>query len=168
MDCRRAHRLWGDAGVGDFRETVCSMRLSEREETVTVLVQDPRGSTGAMLFLGCGADKAPVINLLAPLASGRYYSSLGVEVVAEVSDSEDLAADLVEWTLQNASLETPAESVDLPPDADGRVGGFLDLEEGIWNIGRVGDGHHRQDDVDEVQITVGGPNRSPSVVGQSG
>ena len=152
--------------VSDFGETVCSMRLSEREETVTVLVQDPRGSTGAdAVRLDVAPTDAPVINLLAPLASGRYYSSLGVEVVAEVSDSEDLAADLVvEWTLQNASLETPAESVDLPrtPDADGRVGGFLDLEEGIWNIGASVTDTTDKTTSTGVQITVGGPNRSPS------
>ena len=56
------------APVSDFGETVCSMRLSEREETVTVLVQDPRGSTGAdAVRLDVAPTDAPLIDLLSPL-----------------------------------------------------------------------------------------------------
>jgi len=154
------------AAVSEFGETVCSMRLSAREDTITVLVQDPRGSTGAdAVRLDVEPTEAPQVSLLSPVAAGRYYASLGVEVVAEVSDTEDLAADLVvDWTLQDATLDTPAVAVDLPPtpDADGRVGGFLDLDEGVWNIGVSVTDTSDKTTSTGVQITVGGPNRSPS------
>ena len=152
--------------VSEFGETTCTMKLSERESTVTVHVQDPRGSSGAdAVRLDVVPTDAPQVEIVSPTSTGRYYASIGVEVTAMVSDSEDLAADLVvAWTLQDASLASALEPLDLPerPDADGRVGGYLDLAEGTWNIGVAVTDTSEKTTSASVQIDVGGPNRSPT------
>jgi hypothetical protein len=148
------------SAVTTWGESMCEMRLAMRETEVSIFVEDPRGSTGGdVVHLDVLATDAPVVDILSPLTTERYYSDHPVLMEALASDSEDFVEDLsVEWVGEEAgNLEVPEA-----PDSDGKIQAYVSLAEGTHNLRVMVTDTTDKTGEDIVQIEVSGPNRAPS------
>jgi len=140
-------------------DTICEMRLGLRESEVTVIVRDPRGSSGAdSVRLEIEPTDSPVVDILSPDEVGPYYVDHAVFLEASIADGEDLPEDIV--TSWESDIQGPLD-VPTAPDSDGLLRAYEALTEGVHNLRLTAEDTSGKVGEDIVQITVGGPNQPP-------
>lgn len=140
--------------------TTCTMSPTPGEDTITLEVWDPEGaSASAKVQLQVTPTDPPLAEILAPLEEARLYSDQKVSLQARVSDNEDSAGELqLAW---RSDLDD-----DLSPDGDldssGLYTGATWLSEGQHALTLTVTDLSGKTGADQVVVTVGPPNSSPS------
>lgn len=141
-------------------ESVCSIVFSEEDTNVIVEARDPSGAGGRHeISVLVQPTEVPVVEMLTPIGTEKYYSDQLIQFSALVSDLEDSPEDImVLWT---SSLDGEL-ILDTSVNSNGEVSDYTYLTEGNHAIEvRVEDSSGKIA-TDEVVIRVGGENAIPS------
>jgi hypothetical protein len=141
-------------------ETTCEVAIGVDETTLRLEVIDPIGAAGSdSIQVNVVATDAPEATITSPEPSGVYYSDQLIVFEGTVSDSEDVATDLLAtW---ESSLEG-ALDVDAEPNAEGYISGTAYLQEGEHAIELTVVDSTAKTGSDTIVIDVGPPNSDPT------
>jgi len=157
--------------VSESGLSACDVTVAADEGSITVIVQDPGGSTGAdSVRLEVEVTSPPQIEIVSPTSDARYYEEVSFDVRAVVSvladaASPDLTSLSVAWVLEEVSLPDP---VDIPvelvstPDDDGDVEGPLVLAKGAYKITASVTDITGKATSSSKRFDVLGPNQAPT------
>ena len=140
--------------------SICNIAPTIDMESIRVEVRDPDQS-GGMTEVGIEVipTGAPIVEVLSPLDSERYYTNIPVQFAANVSDAEDSPeALIVTWSSDiDGALE-----LNMAPDSSGYVSDFTSLSEGEHVISvLVEDTMNKSTSVDTL-VLVSSENNSPA------
>ena len=146
--------------VSPAGESFCDVSFTESDTNILAEVRDPQGAGGrAELDIVVVATDAPVVQILNPVQNANNYSNQLILFSAEISDNEDLPADLTAlWT---SSLDGDL-LVDTTADADGMISDYGYLSEGQHVLELQVTDTSGKMTKEQIIIQVGSENSSPT------
>lgn len=149
-----------DGAVFDVNgRTSCDNVFSEGTSTITLQAINPEGQQGtASVTITVNQNNAPTAELLAPVATGSYYSNYPIEFLATATDTEDSPDAL---TLSFTSSLDGTLSIGGAPTSDGQFSAVTNLTEGSHYITMLVADSTGRTAQDSVQIDVKGANHVP-------
>lgn len=140
--------------------TLCEIVFdADDSEVILEVLDDQEASGSALVSVVVIPTDAPQVSIVAPDASGTYYSDQLIAFEGLVEDNEDEPTELVvSWT---SSLDGDLDVAD-DPDSSGNVTGHTTLSEGEHAIELWAEDSTAKTGSDSVVITVGPPNSQPS------
>jgi protocatechuate 3,4-dioxygenase beta subunit len=152
--------LCAAAPPDDDGVTSCEATLDPDASLVTLEVVDPEGAAGsASVSVAVTPTDAPEATILAPEATGTFYSDQKITFEGLVSDAED------EPTLLMAAWQSDLDGgldVSAEPDSEGNTLGSGLLTEGEHFLTLTVEDTTGKTGTDSVTLTVGPPNQAPT------
>ena len=103
--------------VNPAGESYCDVVFAEEDSNVIAEVRDPQGAGGrAEIDVVIVPTQAPEVEILTPTQNGNQYSNELILFSAQISDNEDLPADLTAIWTSSVDGDLP---VDATPDSEG-------------------------------------------------
>ena len=146
--------------VNPAGESYCDIVFTEEDSNVIAEVRDPQGAGGrAEIDVVIVPTQAPEVEILTPTQNGNQYSNELILFSAQISDNEDLPADLTAVWTSSVDGDLP---VDATPDSDGMISDYGYLTEGQHVIElQVTDSSGKMTK-EQIILQVGSENSSPS------
>ena len=140
--------------------TLCEVILGIEQMEITLEVKDIENALGTQTInLNIIPSESPVAEIIAPLASGIYYSDEKITFEGVVSDAEDDSSELS--VLWNSDIDGEL-TIATQPNSNGEVDGATYLSEGEHYIRLNVEDKSGKSVAANVTIEVGPPNSAPS------
>ena len=156
----------GDAIVCDWEtvnpagESYCDVAFGEEDSNIIAEVRDPTGAGGrAEIAVVIVPTDAPEVEIISPTQNGNQYSNELILFSAQLSDAEDLPADLTAVWTSSVDGDLP---VDTTPNSEGLISDYGYLSQGQHVIElQVTDSSGKMTK-EQIILQVGAENSSPS------
>ncbi len=114
--------------VSPAGESFCETSFAEQDTNLVAEVRDPQGAGGRTeIAINVQPTDAPIVEIVTPVQNANQYSNQLILFSAQVSDNEDVPADLTAVWTSSLDGELPLDTV---ADAEGMISDYGYLTEG--------------------------------------
>ena len=145
--------------VNPAGESYCDISFGQEDNNVIAEVRDSSGAGGrAEIDVVIVPTQAPEVEILAPTQNGNQYSNELILFSAQISDNEDLPADLTAVWTSSVDGDLP---VDTTPDSEGMISDYGYLTEGQHVIELSVTDSSGKMTKEQIILQVGSENTAP-------
>ena len=145
--------------VNPAGESYCDISFGQEDNNVIAEVRDSSGAGGrAEIDVVIVPTQAPEVEILTPTQNGNQYSNELILFSAQISDNEDLPADLTAVWTSSVDGDLP---VDTTPDSEGMISDYGYLTEGQHVIELSVTDSSGKMTKEQIILQVGSENSAP-------